>query len=62
MSGASGSELDRHSPASLEAHGHHLVKRGDREARCPMRWRAGRYRPATTSSTPCCTPGSQEYS
>eukprot|EP00966_Prymnesium_polylepis_P174224 4031103-Prymnesium_polylepis.1 len=43
MSGASGSGLDRHSPAALEAHGHHLVNRGGREARYPMGWRAGRY-------------------
>jgi hypothetical protein len=50
-SGASGSALVTHSPAVHEAHGRHLEHRGCRRARHPMRWRAGRYRPATTSST-----------
>ena len=66
-SGASGTGLDRRSPAALEAHGHHLVNRGRREARCPVRWRAGRYRPAITSRTrawstasPCRTSSAPE--
>ena len=65
--GASGSGLALCSPAVLEAHGHHPLKRGCQRARCTGRWSAGRYRPAKPSTTrtrrivsPCCTRRSKE--